>query len=60
MADIQQISPKQGTSPNVKSRGRCVVKKSAGLDSLRDPAVRRPADALPAGVDVLGVVQTEP
>lgn len=58
MADINK-SLKQGTSPNVKSRGRCVV-KSQPLNSLRDPAVRRPADALPAGMDVLGVVQAKP
>ncbi len=58
MADIQQMAPVMSDA----DRGRPYAAPGKGEPggALRRADIRRPADALPAGVDVLRLVQAEP
>ncbi len=59
MADIQQMAPVMSDADREVAR-TLRREKVSRVGALRRADIRRPADALPAGVDVLRLVQAEP
>jgi len=57
MADIQQITPATEIAEREVAR---TLRREKVSRTIRYVILLFAADALPAGVDVLGVVQTEP